>query len=1136
MKPSILALSLAFAAPMLSPLEAVSAADRPVWADPSRQHEGLEPAAAQMTRFADAATARTLDRAHSPFYRSLNGDWKFHWVPHPGEAGRPREFWRTDFDDRDWKTIPVPSCVEIEGHGIPIYTNTVYPWREVKPPEITGDYNPVSSYRRTFAVPAEWRADDREVFITFEGVSSFFTVWLNGKKLGFNKDSRTPATFRLTPHLRDGGAENLLAVEVFRWNDGSYLEDQDCWRLSGIFRDVWLWSAPGVHLRDFKVTTTLDAAHRDATLALTGELKNFTAQPRAVALSAVLLAPDGRELARLAAGVPVGPDLASGRGSTQGRALQATVPAGGAAPVALSAAVAAPALWSAETPALHTLLLTVSDAQGRALEVIPWRVGFRSTETRDGQFLVNGRPVLFRGVNRHEWDPDRGYSVTREGMLKDILLMKRNNFNAVRTCHYPNTPEWYALCDEYGLYVIDEANIESHAQMGETYAGRQTALADQPEWREAHLDRTRRMYERDKNHACVVGWSLGNESAHGEAFIAAYHWLKQHDTRPVQYEADNSGEFTDVICPMYPSPASVLHYSDLPRSKPFIMCEYAHAMGNSTGDMWAYWRPIYDGAPYLQGGFIWEWADHGLRAPVPASLKVEHVENTKSLPLDPKLGTFFAYGGSFGEPGRFPHDGNFCADGIVSPDRLPHPGMAEVKKIYQPVQMRALDLAASAPEIEIKNWADFQNTAEWLDARWRLVAEGKTLQQGALAGLSVAPREAKRIAIPLRALTPEPGVEYFLEVSFTLREKTPWADAGHEVAWEQFKLPFPGRAKPPAEPRLGGDASPYLSASSPAPALALAETATRITVTGKTFSAAFDRATGFLASLKTGEIELLAAPLAPHYWRAPVDNDRGNNMADPGKPVPGRPSARGPGAWRTATDSWKLAALETTTAPDGAVTLTATGRLESVNRSQTLAWTVCPDGDILVRLKLYGDPDYRGAAELPRFGMQTTLRPGFDRLAWLGKGPHETYWDRQDARVGLYAGKVRDQFFPYIKPQETGNHESVRWIALTDTQGRGLLAAALPGQNLLSANALHHTTDDLFFPTHKEGQFYPYQLPARDTVTLNLDLHQRGLGGDDSWRALPHEAYRLNRWALEYAYRLRPLSGTEDIPKIARQK
>jgi beta-galactosidase len=616
--------------------------------------------------------------------------------------------------------------------------------------------------------------------------------------------------------------------------------------------------------------------------------------------------------------------------------------------------------------------------------------------------------------------------------------------------------------------------------------------------------------------------------------------------------------------------------------------------------MWAYWRPIYAGAPHLQGGFIWEWADHGLRAPVPSTRKVEHVENTKSLPLDPALGSFFAYGGSFGAPGRFPHDGNFCADGIVSPDRTPHPGLAEAKKIYQPIQMRPaqsqsgsgvpplsesgrmpLPPSAAATDylITLTNWSDFRDTAAWLDATWRITADGHEIRSGKLtntpataaAAFSLAPRETKTVAIPgALALPREPNVEYFLEVSFTLRNDTPWAAAGHEVAWEQFPLPLAattpaaatpaaGAAAPPIENRVPSEARSLTSKIQNPSALACdAKSQTPSGQSEKpdnpkseilqpselqvfrtsTFTATFDRATGYLVSLKTAPdaTELLASPLAPHYWRAPVDNDRGNNMTAPGKPVPGRPSAYAPIAWRTAPDTWKLARLDTRTAPDGSITLTATGRLESVNRTQTLTWTIRPDGDILVTLKLHGDPDNRGAAELPRFGMQTTLRPGFDNLAWLGKGPHETYWDRQDARVGLYKGKVRDQFYPYLKPQETGNHESVRWLALTDAQGRGLLAVALPGQNLLSANALHYTTDDLHFPTHKEGHYYPYQLPKRDTITLNLDLHQRGLGGDDSWRALPHDDYRLTRWALEYTYRLRPLSPGDDPAKLARQK
>ncbi|HLP06766.1 MAG TPA: glycoside hydrolase family 2 TIM barrel-domain containing protein, partial [Opitutaceae bacterium] len=469
------ALSLLAAAPTLS-LVAADAA-RPTWQDETQLHAGTEPPAATMTRYATAEQARTFDRAASPFMRSLNGQWKFAWVAKP--ADRIAGFWKPDFNDASWTLIPVPSNVEIQGYGIPIYTNIAYPWKDPQPPLPPLDYNPVSAYRTHFTVPADWAG--REVYVTFDGVNSYFELWLNGQKLGFSKDSRTPATFRLTPYLKAG--DNLLAAEVIRWCDGSYLEDQDFWRLSGIFRDVTLWSAPAVRVRDFRVTTALDLPNNSATLTVSAELSGANA--KTAATEATLLDPAGREVLR--------ETLA---------AIQSGQPDG---PRQLSHTISQPQLWSAESPNLYTLLLTTKDAAGKVLEVVPWKVGFRSVEVRDGQLLVNGQPVLIRGVNRHEWDPELGQVMTRERMLEDIRLMKRNNINAVRTCHYPNVPEWYALCDELGLYVIDEANIESH---GIGYAENAT-LAHKPSWGPAHLDRTIRMFERDKNHACIIGWSLG---------------------------------------------------------------------------------------------------------------------------------------------------------------------------------------------------------------------------------------------------------------------------------------------------------------------------------------------------------------------------------------------------------------------------------------------------------------------------------------------------------------------------------------------------------------------------------------------------------------------------------------------------
>jgi beta-galactosidase len=1061
-----------------------AAAKRPEWQDETRLPEGLERPFANKLAFPDEASARSFDVARTPWVKSLNGDWKFHWVPKP--ADRLADFWKPAFDDRAWKTIPVPSNVELEGHGIPIFTNVTYPWKIAAPPIIPDHDNPVSAYRRVFQVPAAWAG--REVFVTLEGVNSFCFVWVNGHKLGFNKDSRTPATFRLTPHLNLGG-DNVLAVEVFRWCDGSYLEDQDFWRLSGIFRDVMLWSTPTVHVRDFTVRTLLDDDYRDAELSVSTQLKNRGDRPRRIALEAVLIDPAGREILRAPAG-------------------EAEVAPAGEATLTLKQKITAPRLWSAEVPDLHTLLLTSKDAAtGAVLEVIPWRVGFRRVEVKGGELLVNGMPTLFRGVNRHEWDPDLGQVITRERMIQDIHLMKQNNINAVRACHYPNVREWYELCDEYGLYLIDEANIESH---GMGYGDK--TLAKVPSWAPAHMDRTQRMFARTKNHASVIVWSLGNEAGFGDNFRATARWLKDNDpTRPVQYEQDKECEVTDIQCPMYDAATKGVAYAKTSPAQPYIQCEYAHAMGNSTGNLWAYWRPIYDGVKHLQGGFIWDWVDQGLYTPVPASRKIEYMENPRSLPLDPKLGRFYAYGGTFGPP-DVANDGNSCADGLINADRTPHPALAEVKKVYQPIQMRAVDLAKA--EIELQNWADFQSAEDWLIAEWRLMADGRVLQKGRLAGLTLAPREKKTVRVPVKSVTPAPGTEYFLEIRFKLARPTTWAKAGHEIAWEQFTLPW---------------SAPAVAARGRAKAVALTleQTPTSIVAKRKGFSATIDRTSGLLVSLKTGDTELIAEPLRPDFWRAPVDNDRGSRMAGPAPDQPRRGIELT--VWRKAHETWRPARLEVTQPAADRIVVSATGAVEAVGATYDLRWTILGSGDVLVEASI--QPGEKPWLEAPRFGMNTVLRAGFDQMTWYGKGPHETYWDRQDARVDRYSGRVRDQYFDYIKPQESGNKVGVRWVALTDSKGRGLLAV---GKQPLSVNALHHTADDLFYPT-PIGNYYRYQMPERETVSLNLDLQQRGLGGDTSWGRLPHDEYRLIKPPYQYAYRLRVLTGGEDWSALAKE-
>jgi beta-galactosidase len=1050
------------------------------WQDETRLHEGTIPPFATMAVFPDETSARQRYRERSPWFLSLNGTWKFFWTPRP--VAGDGDFWRPDFDDRDWSEIPVPANVELQGYGIPIYTNYVYPWKAANPPIIPDDaHNAVSRYRRTFRVPGEWTG--REVLLTFDGVNSFFRVWLNGQELGFSKDSRTPATFRLTPDLRAG--ENLLAVEVMRWCDASYLEDQDFWRLSGIFRDVYLWTVPSTYIRDYRVRTLLDDAYQDAQLCLDVEVSNLADVTRDVQLEVVLLAPGDAEVLRVIAG---GAQIAPSQ----------------TAKIAFQCGVASVQKWSAETPALYTLLLTLRDSVSRAVEqTIPWRGGFRAVQVKDGQLLVNGQPVLFRGVNRHEWDPDLGQVVTRERMIEDICLMKRNNINAVRTSHYPNVPAWYDLCDELGLYVVDEANIESH---GMGYG--EKSLAHAASWGPAHLDRTIRMFERDKNHACVVVWSLGNEAGFGDNFRATAAWLKAHDsTRPLMYEQDDKGEVVDIISPMYASPSASLAYAASAQDKPYILCEYSHAMGNSNGDIWAYWRPIYAGARYLQGGFIWDWVDQGLRTPVPPSRRIEPMDNPRSFPLDPKLGTFFAYGGTFGPVG-IASDGNFSANGLVSADRTPHPALVEVKKVYQPIQMHGIDLARY--EVELQNWGDFLRAEDWLVGIWRVCMDGRTLQEGIIENLSLAPREKQRISLPVRSFSAEPGSEYFLELAFVLKHDAGWAKRGHEVAWEQFKLPW-------AAPSLVGKS---------ATALQLQDTEDALVVGSPNFIATFDRGSGLLTSLKSAGVEILEHALGPHFWRAPVDNDRGSHMADPVGTAHGFVLS----AWRQAHASWRPAQVTAVQTAAGRVEVTAIGVIADFAAPYRLQWTIFGSGDILVEARLSegGCP----LIELPRFGMQTTLRAGVDNLTWFGKGPHETYWDRQDARVGLYHGKVRDQFFDYMKPQETGNKEAVRWLALTDKEGKGLLAV---GEPLLSANALHYTTEDLYCDSQMTP-FYRYLLPERKTVTLNLDLHQRGVAGDNSWGALPRDEFRLLRPPFHYRYRLRPLIGGEDFMRLAKDR
>ncbi len=1043
------------------------------WQDPKVTGVNNQPPHASMVICPDAKTAQSIrlvnnaERVKSSFYRSLNGDWKYHYAAN--HFGRVPDFWKADFDDSKWGTIPVPSNVEMFGYGIPIYVNIRYPWTwhgvKPNPPFVPEDdpNNTVNSYRRTFSVPNEWSG--RHVFLTFDGVNSFFCLWINGQKVGLGKDSRTPVEFDITGFLKPG--ENLIALENFRWSDGSYLEDQDMWRMSGIFRDVYLWSPPNVHIRDLENRVDFDDQYQNAEVHGTLHLVNYGKDAATVVLHPTLFDPSGNEV--------MSPQVEKTIGAGEEIVVEGTAP------------VQNPLKWSAETPNLYKLLVAVEDTSGKPLEIIPFTLGFRKVEIREGNLLVNGQRILIKGVNRHEFVPDRGQAITAEGMEKDIQVMKQFNVNTMRCSHYPNQPAWYDLCDRYGIYLIDEANIESHG-MG---YGRET-LAKNPDWADAHMNRTVRMVERDKNHPSVIIWSLGNEAGDGPNFEATSKWIHQRDSsRPVHYEQAGWKPHTDIICPMYPHPRELARYASEKRDRPYIMCEYEHAMGNGSGDFWSYWNQIYS-KPYLQGGCIWDWVDQGLRQPQ-GKLPFEHVRKVKTGDK-----TFWAYGGDFG-PNGTPSDDNFCCNGLVTPDREPHPGLFFVKHAYQYIHCKPVDL--SARTVEVNNRYQFTNLKDVANGRWSLKADGKEIQSGVLSDLDLAPGATKQVSIPLKKFKPAPGAECFLNLSFTLKSDQPWAKAGHEIAWDEFKLP---------------DAAPaQLVSTDRASAPKLAQSGTQITVTGKNFETVFDKASGALKSWRFKGTELIQSPLRPDFWRAQTDNDRGRN------------EMRSQGIWRTAHEDAKCASCNgEAKAGEHCVVVTSVQSLPKVSAEWETTYTIYGTGDIAVQVRF--KPSKTDLPKLVRLGMQMSLPAGFERVTWLGPGPQESYSDRKDVPVGVYTGKVDNQFYVhYTEPGESGNKADARWLALANSKGVGLLAV---GEPLLSANALHYETEDLNAGKHA------FELPQRDYITVNLDLVQQGVGGDDSWGAWPHEEFLLPCKEYSYGFRLRPFDSREDPAKLARQQ
>jgi beta-galactosidase len=1015
------------------------------WENPKMFGQNKEPAHCTLIPYQDHKQALRDKPERSPFYLSLNGTWKFHWTRKP--ADRPEDFFKPEVDVKWWDDIPVPSNWEMHGYGIPIYINAGYPF-PANPPQIPHDYNPVGSYRRDFDVPLTWK--DRQVFIHFAGVQSAFYLWINGEKVGYSQGSMTPAEFNITPYIKTGN--NAVAVEVYRWSDGSYLEDQDMWRFSGIYRDVFLFSTPALHIRNFWAHCKLDQQYHHAELTVTPIIHNYGHQSSDTCkLEVTLYDRDGRTITIKPALKQEIESLASKTGKT----------------FSLTGQVSNPNKWTAETPYLYTVVLTLRDRQNRILEVEHCRFGFREVEIKGGQLLVNGVPITIKGVNRHEHDPDFGRAVPFTRMLQDIKILKQNNINAVRTSHYPDHPLWLDLCDRFGIYLIDEANIESH---GMGYKPDRT-LGNNPEWEDAHLDRAIRMVERDKNHPAVIIWSMGNEAGDGVNFEAVSAWIHKRDpTRPVHYERALSRLHVDIVSPMYATIERIVEYAQKPQTRPLILCEYAHAMGNSVGNLKEYWDAI-EKYKHLQGGFIWDFIDQGLRKQTTAGQE------------------FWAYGGDYGD---IPNDGNFCCNGIVKPDRSPNPSLYEVKKVYQYVKIKPVDLAAGI--LKIVNSYDFINL-DFLDISWELTESGKPLQKGLLKALSLAPKKEKTITVPFKTPKLNPGCEYFLTVTFSLAGKAPWAEKGHILAWEQFKLPL----KVPALPLVGAEKLPELK---------FKETDEKIMVTGKDFSVTIGKASGLIEAWEINGDALITAPLTPNFWRVPTDNDIGNKM----------PLRQG--IWRNAGNERTKAKVFVKKLKPQVVRVTALSFLLAGNSPLENNYTIYSNGDIIVECKVSPHQDL---PNLPRFGMQTRLPGEYNIVTWFGRGPHETYWDRcTGAEVGRYRVPVEKQVHRYVRPQENGNKTDVRWVALTGKDGKGVFVMGMP---LLYVSAWPYSMKDL------ERGKHIYEPRNRGKITLNLDYKQMGLGGDNSWGALPHPEYRLPPQEYSYRFRLTPVpanTGTLD--------
>ena len=1023
----------------------------PPWQDPQVNEIDRLPMRSTFFGFESSDLAAAGDKTKSRRFLSLNGDWSFHFARN--HARRPAGFEQDSFDVSHWSKIAVPGNWELQGYDAPHYVNIDYVF-PAEQPRVPVDYNPVGSYRRDFVVPRDWSGS--QVFLEFGAVQSAFTVWVNGKRAGYSEDSRLPAAFDVTDLVHSG--RNTIAVEVLGYADGSYLEDQDMWTLSGIFRDVSLFSRPEAHVEDLAIGQDFDPTARQGLLSVSAHLS---------------------------------PNAASGGGTLRAQLLgenkvlwSADAPANGT--VDLRAAIGDIAPWTAETPRLYRLSVALLDSEGSVVEAIERNVGFRTVAIRDGLLTINGQPITIRGVNRHEHDPETGHAISRESMERDVALMKQYGINAVRTAHYPNDPYLYELADRYGLYVMDEANIESHEymQMGDQAkppANRADyQLGFKTEWELAHQQRVTRMIERDRNHPSIIMWSLGNEAGIGPAFEKAASEARRLDpSRPVTYggygtvNGISTVPYSDVYTPMYDSPAELLEYARSSEKQPEIMAEYAHAMGNSLGGFREYWDTIYAHPERLQGGFVWDWVDQTLYQTLPDGRRI------------------FAYGGDFGPTPR-PDSDNFLANGIMQSDRTPNPHAAELKKVYQP-----LDFRREGRLLTILNRQDF-NASDAFALRWTKTVDGKVVATGNLAAPPAPPRGSANLQLPAEAVGLGKGETFLTIEALATANRIPSVENGEVVAWEQFAL--------------GGDRKGAGSPRGPNPSIKESRTNAAISTAGGDV-VLFDKSNGQMVGWWIGDRQILSKGLVPNLWRAPTDNDSGGNWMQ-----------KTSGMWKEAVVQRKLAGFKARTEAGVAIVET-TYALGRDAGDFAITYRIGGNGIIETSAKL--SPRKRNLPILPRVGVNLQLKGEFTQLEWFGRGPHENYLDRKDgAAVGRYNSTVGRQYHDYSRPQETGNKSDVRWFALRDQTGAGVVFV---GEEPIGFSALPVLQDDL---DHDRGREMPNlhggEIAMRDLVSVNLDHTQMGVGGIDSWGALPLPQHRIEAREYEWTFRLVPLASGAD--------